>query len=94
MMPITSHGDLVRGDILRIVFEDLDIIGIACKRLLIEFIESDGLVLDHDNWYMLSMVERSLLKIFGRDATDLLLKRIEVAVEVQHRLVVWRAIQR
>lgn len=91
MMPLTSHARLVRGDVLRIVLDDLDVIGTACKRLLIESIESDGLVLDRDNWHMLEAVKQSLLKIFGEDATYLLLQRIEIGLEVQHRLVTWRA---
>jgi hypothetical protein len=72
MSPTVDNQDLVRGDIIKKVFDEIDIIGSACKQLLIDVIEADDMTLDHDNWHTLSEIERSLSKTFGEDATPLL----------------------
>lgn len=80
MSPSVDTRLFVRGDILKKVFDDIDVIGSACKQLLIEMIEADGILLTHDYWYRLSEIERSLSKTFGGDATPLLMKRIETGI--------------
>ncbi|MEO9295314.1 MAG: hypothetical protein ABI347_06915 [Nitrososphaera sp.] len=68
------------------MFNEIDIIGCACRQLLIDMIESDGIILNHDNWHMLSAIEQSLSKTFGEDAALLLIKRIEMGIDALYRL--------
>ena len=86
MLASTGNQQLVRGDVLKSVFEEIDIIGIACKQLLIDLLELEGIVFDDNNWYLSSEIEKALLKTFGEDATPLLMKRIELGIELQQRL--------
>ena len=76
MMSSVGNAWIVRGDILKDVFDEMDIIGSACTQLLIEVIESKGIILDEEDWYKLSELERALMKTFGEDATPLLVERI------------------
>ena len=80
MLPLIGYRPFIRGDIIRSVLEGIDVIGSACKQLLIDMIETDGIILDQDNWHRLSEIERSLSKTFGGDATPLLMKRMETGI--------------
>ena len=77
MSPSVDTRPYVRGDIIKKAFDEIEIIGRACQQLVIEIIESNGLVPDQDNWYRLSEIEKSLAKMLGEDATQLLMKRID-----------------
>jgi hypothetical protein len=66
-----------RGDAIRDAFDTFEILGIALKQAIIEYIERKGVNLDAYHYYSLVEIERYLCLVFGEDATALMIQRLK-----------------
>jgi hypothetical protein len=66
----------VRGDLIRKVFDQLNFLSQTFKELMIERLEADGMTLDARHKYTLKEIEKSLSALFGRDAAELIIKKM------------------
>lgn len=67
----------VRGDIILKSLGNLEFMGLNVKDAIIRHIQTHGITLDDRHYYSLNDIKQKVRSIFGEDATQLLMKKVE-----------------
>lgn len=58
--------------------------GLNIRDALIEYFEGRGMVLDDTHYYSLNDIENQLRSLFGEEATEILMDKIEGEIHAQY----------
>jgi hypothetical protein len=75
----------IRGDLIKKGLDSLDVLGLALKHVIIEYVEKRDYVLDDKHAYSLAAIETDLASIFGEDAAKLIIAKVTRSIGEQDK---------